>query len=222
MKKLLLIFLITSGMFLLIQCSEESNSMSSYNNENYFSLFFSNMIAGFWTSDISEIPTVTINGVNMELFWPHGRKIEGWMYGLQHNDTTNYVISGSGKMTVGSIVFSAPYNVSCNGILLEEFGTNYIPSSNSFNFSWSCKSYDVFLIYWDTNHVHRNEITTNTTITFSNDGSNHYFIQIISHKGVLLNSESKPNVVSDYGLGYVFADYEKNYNLNLSTLSTQE
>jgi hypothetical protein len=141
MKKFLLLILITHGTFIFINCSEDSNSMSSYNNERYFSLFFySNFTpqinAGFWTLDISEIPTVTINGVNMELFWPQGRSIEGRIYNLPHSETMNYVISGSGKLISSSILMpTTPYNVSCNGIILEEDVTNYIHSSNSFNFS---------------------------------------------------------------------------------------
>jgi hypothetical protein len=231
MKKLFVYLFLISGIILFFSCSEESNPTSS-SNERYFSLYFdvdsydgnTDIDVFFWTSDVSEVPTVTINGVNIDRFWPYGGILQGRIRNLQYSNTINYSVSISGKTTSGSInVPSDPYNVLCNGTQLDEENTNYVSSSNSYNFSWNCNNYDYFNVSWETNNDWDEEITTNTNITFYPDGSDYYYFGLRSYTGTLLTSGVQPNVTGDYGKGYVFAELDyQDYSLSISNATIQK
>ena len=216
MKKLFFYLLLIPGIF-LVSCDEDEETPTSTGTQRYFALYFdvdrnseTNVLdidANFWTSDLSEVPTVTINGVSMENFG-----FEGGLYGnlnnLQYANTVNYSISLDDKTTTGSIDMpSDPYNVLCNGISIEE-GQNTIPipQNNSFNISWLCNSYDYFYIYWSSYNNYSNDNITVNNYTFYYDGLGYYYFSIYSYKGPILMSGSQPNVTGDYGKGYVFAE----------------
>lgn len=223
MKKLLVVIFTIIYMVLIIHCKKIVEPVPSTNIERYFSLYFYVDHVGynhspfinvkFWTTDISRIPLVTINGEIMELFEPsYDGILEGSIYSLQFSDTVNYIVAEAGKTTTGNIIIPTdPYDMLCNGIPFDEDDIIYITSSNSYDFSWSCNIYDYFILYWQTGYTEKGNITSDKNISYNDDGSDFNRFIIISHKGASLMSGSKPNAIGDYGKGYVFAESEYNY-----------
>ena len=213
MKKFLITTFLILGILLFLRCSKNSNPTSSSIKERYFVLYiYPSDIAliniDFWTTDISIIPTVTINGINMESFWPQGGFLEGTIFNFQYSDTISYSISSAGETTSGFITMPhAPINMSCNGISLKDDSITYITPSESYNFSWSCDNYDYFETTWYTNYFFGKKTITNRNISYDDDGSDGYELIISSYNGALLNPGSEPNVSGDYGKGYVLAQF---------------
>lgn len=222
MKKLFFYLLLIPGIVLFVSCDEDEETPTSTGTQRYFALYFDvdrnsetnvmDIDVSFWTSDLSEVPTVTINGVSMENFGFEGG-LWGSISNLQYSNTVNYSISLSGKTTSGSIDLpSDPYNVLCNGIsVVEGQNTIPIPQNNLFNVSWLCNSYDYFRIYWNSYNNYGNDNITVNNYTFYYNGLGYYNFSIYVHRGTMLTSGSQPNVIGDYGKGYVFAQSDEFY-----------
>jgi len=162
----------------------------------------------FLCSYPSVIPEVTINGNSMTNFDIDDGGIWGTI-DIPYSNTIDYSVSANGKTTSSSITIpQEPYNVICNGVLLEEDSYNYIPASNTFNFSWICSNYDYFKYYWDSNYEYIRGYILDPNITLYADGSNYYYFDLRSRNGVLLEPGATPNVEGEYGNGYVVATNE--------------
>jgi len=167
------------------------------------------MGVNFFTSDLSAIPEVIVNGVTIENFSIGGGAIQGHIYDLQYSSTVNYRVSVSGETTSGSIdIPTGLSDVMCNGIQVFEDSVNNISFSNSFNFSWQCSGYDYFYIYRYSQHNYDEEYITDKNYTFYSDSSNYFSIDILPVHGVIPASGATPNVSGDYGYGYVWAEGE--------------
>jgi hypothetical protein len=174
-----------------------------------------NMDVDFMTNDLSEIPTVTINGTNMTEFELLQGSIQSKLRNIDYSDIYNYSKSANEKTTSGSIVMpSVPDSVRCNGKSLTTNGVNIIPSSDSYEFAYSCSNYDHFICeleIQDENEV-MEKITSNTTVSFNPDEGDHpeYEFRIKSIVGPMFNSGASPNVSGEYGDGYVTAESVRN------------
>jgi|GEM_PF-2574053 len=165
----------------------------------------------FLCNYLSVIPEVTINGNLMTNF----DFDDGGIWGnidIPYSNTIDYSVSANGKTTSGSITIpQEPYNVICNGVLLEEDSYNYIPAANTFNFSWICNNYDYFKYYWDSSYEYLRGYILDPNITLAADGSSYYYFDLRSRNGVLLEPGATPNVEGEYGNGYVIATCDDLY-----------
>jgi hypothetical protein len=219
------IYLILLSLLTFIACDKDDDSNPvSPSGETFFALHFdvdnyveTNVDIYFMTTNLSVIPTVTINGQNMKNFGVYEGSIQGWMYNFSYSNTFNYSVTANGKTTSGTINMpSDPYNVICNGTLLDEDNINNISPSNSYNFSWNCNSYDYFDCKWGYNWT--DEYTTNTNITFYPDDSNYYFFYLAAISGAMMTPGSQPNVSGSYGKGYVTAELDYlSYTISVSS-----
>jgi hypothetical protein len=214
-----IIFLVMIIMF-FINCKddkEENSNPVASDWQTIFSLHFDagrrggimNMDVTFMTNDLSEIPAVTINDTNITEFVLGQGSIQGELKNIEYSETYNYSISAGGKTTAGSITMpSLPDSVRCNGIYLTTNGSIIIPSSDSYEFAYTCSSYDYFIceLNIQNDNDDMEEITSNTTVSFT-PGEDHNPVEfrIKSVSGARFNSGVKPNVSGDYGDGYVDA-----------------
>ena len=210
MKKIIFIIILTA---LLVNCDEEDNPVSP-GIQTIFSLHFDagmnngimNVDVDFMTNNLSEIPTVTINDQNIIEFVFDQGSILGELRNIDYSDTYNYSISAGGKTTSGIITMPAmPDSIRCNGSILIEGDNNNISAASSFHFTWECTNYDYFVCEYR-NDENREEITSDTEITFSSDESNNIEFRIKSMTGPMVSSGNKPNVSGDYGDGYITAE----------------
>lgn len=219
-----IVFLIIFSLITLISCEKDDSNPVSSEIETFFTLYFdvdtydttSNVDVNFMTTNLSEIPSVLINGQNITRFDLYAGSIQAYLNNLDYSDTFNYSITADGKTTSGTINMpSKPFNVSCNGVLLDEEETVWIDSSSTYNFSWSCNEYDYFYCYLRGNDNIK-EYTQDTSITYSN-GNDYYKFGICSYVGSTMVPGDLPNVTGDYGKGYIIAesDYEY-YYFNIS------
>jgi len=219
-------------MFLVViifaSCSDSSEILQPGDN-SYFSLTFdqdtyednSIVYAYFMTTNLSEIPTVNINGENLARFGVYEGSIQGSME-LEFSNQYSFNISSNGKNTSGSITMpNEPTNVMCNSVLLTNQGTNSFPYADSFNFSWNGNNYDYFYCYWNTNNYSLEQYAypteTNTTFSPRNSDINQYYFYIRAANGVRPISGSSPNVRGEYGAGYVIASsLGKSYQITIT------
>jgi len=214
MRKIVFLLL---GVILLfsVSCSSDDND-STESSKPIFLLYISAHTGDYDSKTLiidvdflcaypSVIPEVTINGNVMTNFDIDDGGIWGSI-DIPYSNTIDYSVSADGKTTSGSITIpQEPYNVICNGVLLEEDSYNYIPASNSFNFSWICNNYDYFKYYWDSSYEWIRGYILDPNISFYADGSNYYYFDLRSRNGVLLEPGATPNVEGEYGNGYVVA-----------------
>jgi hypothetical protein len=225
-------FLFAMLILFFISCKEdEKTNPVATDIQRIFTLHFNagwsnrimNVDVDFMTNDLSEIPTVTINGQNITGFEIVQGCIQGELRNIDYSDTYNFSISANGKETAGEFIMpSAPDSVYCNGIPLTDNGVNIIPSSDSYEFSYTSSSYDYFICEFEIEDDNETleKVSRNTTIIFEPDGGDHpeYEFRIKSLAGPILNSGDVPNVSGDYGDGYVTAESVRNeYPMTISS-----
>ena len=216
MRKIIFMILI---IIFLNSCKDDDDKDNpvAAESQTIFSLDFNagrsggilNMDVDFMTNDLSEIPTVTINGTNITDFEIGQGSIQGKLRNMEYSESYTYSISAGGKTTSGSMIMPAiPDSVRCNGYYLTTTGSVIIPSSESYEFTYICSRYDYFIC--ELNISDENDdmeaITGDTNVSFTpGEGHDPVEFRIKSLSGVRFNSGETPNVSGDYGDGYVTA-----------------
>jgi hypothetical protein len=226
---------------LAVGCSKECDCVSpASSRETIFALDFDLMMdwetgepaihASFFTTDCSEIPSVTVNGHKMnELeLYPENGSIEGSMHLPSGATVFNYNISAHGQTTSGSIAMPDPAsNVVCNEVVLNACSSsgcpnNYVPASTTFDVSWDCSVYDYFVVSLSsTDNCYCDTFSTTVSKNIAlrpccTVGPNEYFLSFGIFKGARFREGETPNVSGAYGKGYVRAGQGVSYQLSLN------
>ena len=118
-------------------------------------------------------------------------------------------------------------NVTCNGVALSDDYSNYVDPSNSYAISWMPTACDYQSFYFSDYGVSTREFLSNNESNYtiySNQISGDYlWFDIDVANGAKLVAGATPNVSGAYGKGYVIAEYENDYfiDINFKAESTQ-
>lgn len=172
----------------------------------------------FFTSDLSVIPGVVINGMKMnDISLTYGA-IAGEME-LPRRTVYNYSVTAGGKVTEGSVAAPTnPFSVLCNEVLLTactpggSCPDNNVAIPNTLSISWACNTRDYFnaeLQGWDLYYASYCDTflsTEDANINLSScPNADYYGLWLESVKGASFEEGATPNVTGAYGRGYVLA-----------------
>ncbi len=214
-----MILLILTLIMSIISCSEESIPTSTTSCETFFVLQFeqreydgNNTIkATFFSTNFTKIPTIIINDQKMEKFIVNSGVI-GDIYNIPYSKKIDYSISLNDKITSGSINMpSKPNNISVNGTKMIEKQITTISDSNKFNLIWDSDLYDYFIFSWESDSINITKTTQYKSLIFDSDSSRYYFFSIYAVNGALIEPGATPNVIGEYGNGYVSAKTDISY-----------
>ena len=229
----LFLCLLISGFIVFNSCSDDdSNPVSNNGTAPGFALYFDvdlnsqgkNVDVDFMTTNLSEIPTVVINSVAIEMFEVREGSIQGSLNNLTYSDVFNYQISAGGKTTSGSLDMPADISaVTCNNTTIEEDSTVYVEVAETYNFAWSSTNADYFICGFSntTDDIVTSKLTKTPSVSYDATGFIRYRFEVKSYVGTLLEAGSKPNVSGDYGVGYVVAE-SYNQDFRITNINTEK